>query len=284
MSQGRPSLIEMLGIDTTINVVDVGANPYGGSGLPPYDALLRRGNVRLVGFEPNPEALSVLQSQKGPNETYLPHAVYDGSVQTLRLCQASGMTSLLEPNMDVLGAFHGFEQWGRVVGREQIETVRLDDIAEISDLDFLKIDIQGGELEVFRNGAEKLADCLVIQSEVEFLEMYEGQPLFTDVDLFLREHGFVLHRFIEPTSRALKPLVVNNDPYAGLSQLMWADAVFVRDFTRFEDLKPEKLLKLALILHDIFSSFDLALRALLVRDALVGSNLGQTYLQKLQSA
>jgi FkbM family methyltransferase len=284
MSQGRPSLIEMLGIDTTINVVDVGANPYGGSGLPPYDGLLKRGNVRLVGFEPNPEALSVLQSQKGPNETYLPHAVYDGSVQTLRLCQASGMTSLLEPNMAVLGAFHGFDQWGKVIGREEIETVRLDDVAEISDLDFLKIDIQGGELEVFRNGTKKLADCLVIQSEVEFLEMYEGQPLFTDVDLFLREHGFVLHRFVEPTSRTIKPLVVNNDPYAGLSQLMWADAVFVRDFTRFGELAPEKLLKLALILHDIFGSFDLALRALLVRDAMVGERLGQTYLQKLQTS
>ncbi|WP_193182003.1 FkbM family methyltransferase [Nisaea sediminum] len=284
MSQERMSLTEMLGIDTTINIVDVGANPHAGSGLPPYDALLKRGKVHLVGFEPNPEALAVLQSQKGPNETYLPHAVYDGSVQTLRLCQAPGMTSLLEPNMAVLGAFHGFDQWGKVIAREQIETVRLDDVAEISDLDFLKIDIQGGELEVFRNGTRKLADCLVIQSEVEFLEMYEGQPLFTDVDLFLRERGFVLHRFVEPTSRTIKPLIVNNDPYAGLSQLMWADAVFVRDFTRFGELAPGKLLKLALILHDVFSSFDLALRALLVRDAMVGERLGQTYLQKLQIA
>lgn len=283
MSFKAASLTDMLDIDVTINVVDIGASFYGGSGLPPYHDLLQKGHVHLVGFEPNPGELEDLLSRKGANETYLPHAVYDGKPQELKLCKASGMSSLLEPNRALLGAFHGFDVWGEVVSRERIETVRLDDVPEISDLDFLKIDIQGAELEVFRNGTEKLADCLVIQSEVEFLEMYENQPLFTDVDLFLRDRGFRLHRFVEPTSRTIKPLVVNNDPYAGLSQLMWADAVFVRDFTRLDLLSPEKLLKLAVILHDVFSSYDLALRALLVRDAMLGASDGQIYLQKLQT-
>jgi len=189
---------------------------------------------------------------------------------------------LLEPDPVVLNCFHGFDEWAKVVDRETIQTVRLDDVAEIDNLDFLKIDIQGAELEVFRNGVAKLTDCLVIQSEVEFMAMYENQPLFSDVDLFLRERGFVLHRFTDQTSRVVKPLIVDSNPYAGLSQLLWADAIFIRDFTRFDLLSPEQLLKIAFILHDVYSSFDVALRALLTRDAMLGTRFGEAYLRKLE--
>lgn len=281
MSVERPSLTEMLDIEVTLDVVDIGANPIASAGRPPYQDLLESGKARLVGFEPNGDALAELQERKSAHEVYLPYAVYDGTEQSLRLCKAPGMTSLLEPNPVVLNCFHGFEEWAEVVQREPIKTVRLDEVAEIGNLDFLKIDIQGAELEVFRNGTEKLASCLVIQSEVEFVSMYENQPLFSDVDLFLREQGFVLHRFVEQTSRVIKPLIVDNNPYAGLSQLVWADAIFIRDFTRFDLLSPPQLLKIALILHDVYSSFDVALRALLTRDAMLGTQLAEVYLRKL---
>lgn len=282
MSAERPSLMEMLDIDVTIDVVDIGANPIAVDGRPPYQDLLEAGKVRLVGFEPNRDALAVLQDQKSAHETYLPHAVYDGTEQILKICKAPGMTSLLEPNPAVLNCFHGFDEWAQVIGRETIQTVRLDDVAEIDNLDFLKIDIQGAELEVFRNGTDKLANCLVIQSEVEFMPMYENQPLFSDVDLFLRKHGFMLHRFVQQVSRVVKPLIVDNNPYAGLSQSLWADAIFIRDFTRFDQLSPQQLLKIALILHDVYSSFDVALRALLTRDAMLGTRFGEAYLRKLE--
>ncbi|MEQ8334669.1 FkbM family methyltransferase [Nisaea sp.] len=283
MSAKRPSLTDLLDLDVTVDVVDIGANPIASAGRPPYQDLLDLGKARLVGFEPSPEALAELQARKSAFETYLPYAVYDGTEQSLRICQSPGMTSLLEPNIPVLSCFHGFDEWAKVLGRETIETVRLDDVEEIGNLDFLKIDIQGAELEVFRNGVERLANCLVIQSEVEFMPMYENQPLFTDVDLFLRQRGFVLHRFIDQTSRVVKPLIVDNNPYAGLSQLLWADAVFIRDFTRFDRLTADQLLKIALILHDVYSSFDIALRALLTRDAMIGTRCGETYLRKLET-
>ena len=92
----------------------------------------------------------------------------------------------------------------------------------------------------------------------------------------------MLHRFVQPVSRAVKPLIVDNNPYAGLSQSVWADAIFIRDFTRFDLLNPVQLLKIALILHDVYSSFDVALRALLTRDAMLGSRLGEAYLRKLE--
>ena len=82
------------------------------------------------------------------------------------------MTSLLEPNTSLLNNFHGFLEWSKVQERLTIPTVRFDDVKEFKNLDYLKIDIQGGELRVFCNGVSKLCDCLVIHTEVNFLPMY----------------------------------------------------------------------------------------------------------------
>jgi hypothetical protein len=211
----------------------------------------------------------------------LPNAIGDGRRHTLRHCVAPGMTSLLEPNRAVLSLFHGFSEWGRVVRTEEIDTVRLDDVPETEGLDLLKIDIQGAELMVFQNAIERLTNALVIQTEVEFLEMYVGQPLFSDVDAFLREQGFVLHRFEPLVSRVLRPILLNNDPYAGLSQLLWADAIFVRDFTRLERLSVDQLLRSATIVHDCYRSYDLVMKLLHAHDSRTGKDYSGKYFRHL---
>lgn len=194
------------------------------------------------------------------------------------------MTSLLEPNAEVLSYYHGFPEWGTVIKRLPISTVRLDDVSEIENLDFLKIDIQGGELEVFRNGTNRLSECLVIQTEVEFLPMYVDQPLFSEVEQNLRSQGFLIHRFKPIKSRILKPMLLNNNIYADMSQAFWTDAIFVKDFTKMDQLSPEKLKKLALVLHDVYSSFDLVLLALQAYDTASGTTLAGQYPQFLSQS
>ena len=81
------------------------------------------------------------------------------------------------------------------MGRTRIETQRLDDLAEVDDIDFLKIDIQGGELAVLVHGREKLKNAVVIQTELQFVNLYEGQPSFGEVDQELRAQGFIPHAF-----------------------------------------------------------------------------------------
>jgi len=270
------TLREILDREVRVEIVDIGSNPIDGD--PPYKTLLAGGAAGLVGFDPNLDALAQLEKNKGPNEVYLPHAVADGKQHTLRICHAAGMTSLLQPNPEVLELFHGFSEWGRVIREEKVDTVRLDDVAAIRRMDYLKIDIQGGELMVFQNAVARLADCVVIQTEVEFLPMYVGQPLFSDVDQFLRQQGFVLHRFHPLISRTLKPMVINNDIYAGLSQLFWADAIFVRDFTNLATLDDRQLLVMAVVMHDVYKAFDLVLRLLLEHDKRHNTQLGAKYM------
>lgn len=281
MSQqaASPSFNSLTGQAVRVKVVDVGANPIDTDA--PYSEMLRAGDADIVGFEPNPQGLAELNRRRGPNETYLPYAIGDGKRHTLSFCRAPGMTSLLQPNPRVLNLFHGFPQWSQVTSREEVDTVRLDDIPETALVDLLKMDIQGAELMVLRNAEARLADALVIQTEVEFLPMYVDQPLFADVDLFLRKHDFVFHRFFPTVSRVIQPMLVNQDIYAGMSQTVWADAIFVRDFTRLELLKDGQLLRMAGIMHDCYKSYDLVLHLLLEHDRRSGGHLGPTYLAAL---
>ncbi|NQV82285.1 MAG: FkbM family methyltransferase [Rhodospirillales bacterium] len=275
----KPSLNEILKTNVMIDVVDIGSNPI--DAKPPYAGLLKAGLARVTGFEPNPDALAQLNAKKGDLETYLPYAVADGKTHEFKVCQASGMSSLLEPNQDLLQYYHGFPEWGKVLSRQPIDTVRLDDVEEIGNLDFLKIDIQGGELCAFENATERLAECVVIHTEVEFLPMYVDQPLFSEVEMFLRGLGFRFHRFVPLVSRIIQPMLIDDNIYQDFSQVFWADAVFVRDFTRLTELEPGKLLKLACVLHDVYGSGDLVVRALMAHDALAGSGYAVLYLQTL---
>jgi FkbM family methyltransferase len=240
-----------------INIVDVGANQLLGV-KGPYQCLVDTGLASLVGFEPDPEAFKNLQMIKGPRETYLPVAVGDGKHHQYRICRMSGMNSLLAPNFDLLNLVHCHGPWAEVLNVVDVDTKRLDDIAEIEAVDYIKIDIQGGEMLVFENAMEKLKNCLVVHTEVMFVPMYVGQPLFSEQELFLRKLGLQVHKFFELRGHVLKPFIVRGDQHAPLSQVFWADVIFIKDITHLERLRPEQLLKLAIILHDVYGSVDVA--------------------------
>jgi FkbM family methyltransferase len=242
--------------DRLTAVVDIGANPIDGD--PPYKDFLDAGLCTVTGFEPQPEALERLLAAAGSRETYLPYAVGDGGEHTLRLTEASGMTSLLEPDPSRLALFNGFSGWGAVKGRVQVSTTRLDDVHEIEHLDLLKIDIQGGELMVFRGGSARLDAAVAVHTEVSFVPLYEEQPTFGDIDLELRGRGFVPHMLFAVKRWPIAPVIYGGDFRAGNNQLLEADVVYVRDFGRPDLMSDEQLTHLALIADGVYGSSDLA--------------------------
>jgi FkbM family methyltransferase len=202
--------------------------------------------------------LAQLQARKGALETYLPYAVGDGGSHVLNICRGIGFASLLQPEAKTLTHFPNFTELGRVVQKLPLDTRRLDDIAEIANIDLLKIDIQGGELSVFRNGRAKLAKAVAIQTEVSFVPLYEKQPVFGVIDLELRSLGFIPHMFMAINKKMIAPMMGPN-PAAAFNQLVEADVVYVRDFIQAEAMENEQLKHLALIAHHCYGSFDLAL-------------------------
>ena len=253
-------LADILAPARRTSVVDAGANPIDGD--PPYKAMLAAGLCEVVGFEPQADALARLEAMAGPHERYLPHALGDGTLQTLHVCGLGGMTSLLVPSPPHLALFNLFPIWGEVKSTQPIATKRLDDIAEIAHLDFLKMDVQGSERAVLEHGREKLKEAVAVQTEVSFIPLYEGQPILGDMDLLMRELGFLPHCFTAVKTWPLAPTVVAGQPAKGLRQLLEADLVYVRDFTRAENMSAEQWKHLALIAHHCYGSVDLAARAI----------------------
>ena len=92
-----------------------------------------------------------------------------------------------------------------VTSTSPIKTTRLDDVEGLPPIDFLKLDVQGAELDVLRGATQTLENVLVIESEVEFVPLYKDQPLFGEMQVFLRERGFLFHKLLDIAGRSFRP-------------------------------------------------------------------------------
>lgn len=241
-----------------IDIVDVGAMS---EGQDRYHELVASGLARVTGFEPDPQEFARLQERPASAYRYLPLFLGSGGPATFHATRYPGCASLFEPDPRVIDLFTTIgcstpDGNFYVERSEAVNTTRLDELGPEVAVDYLKIDIQGGELDVLRHGTGKLAQTLVIESEVEFIPLYKDQPLFGDVQCFLRDQGFVLHKLIDVAGRPFAPFMPPN-PFVPISQILWADAVFVRDFSRLERYTDQGLLKAAAILDVVYRSYDL---------------------------
>jgi FkbM family methyltransferase len=263
-----------------LKIVDVGAMSLGDDDSDAYSSLAAATPCDIYGFEPGGDEVTKLNASAKPGRHYLPYFIGDGSAQTFHQCNFNMTSSLFEPNTSLLAKFQNLEELTRVEKTYQVETKRLDDIPELEGTDFLKTDVQGAELMVFRGAARILDHALVVHTEVQFVPLYKGVPLFGEIDIHLRSKGFSLHRMTQ-SGRTFKPLIFMNEINAALSQILWGDAVYVRDFMQFDQLSGTALVKLATILHETYRSVDLAAFALAAYDRQNASNLQQTYIRKL---
>jgi FkbM family methyltransferase len=260
-----------------IRIVDAGAAAYE---TDPYAQLSEQGLCDVIGFEPNAENCASRNANARKGHRYLPYALGDGRLRRFYECENPLTSSLYRPNAPMLSRFSRLDL--PVVGERDIQTHRLDDLSDVRDVDYIKLDVQGAELDIIMGAQSLLRDVVLVHTEVEFIPMYTDQPLFGDIDVALRKSGFWLHKLGGIQGRVLQPLVPNNNPFAPLSQILWADAaIYARSFMTFDQAPPDKLLKLAIILHEVYASFDLAALALRAYDAQTGKGLDRRYLAKL---
>lgn len=93
-----------------------------------------------------------------------------------------------------------------------VETITLDDWAEqnnVDHIDFMWLDMQGGEYQMLKASTKILPTVQVILTEVSYKELYEGCPNFPEFKAWMESQGFVL---------------VDEDSSPGA----WGDALFVR--------------------------------------------------------
>jgi len=277
-------LAEAVRLEDGVRIVDIGANPM--NHKPPYAAMLGAGLCHVVGFEPQQSALDELNARKGPNETYLPYAVGDGGRHTLNLYRGGGLASLFPIRRATVSFLRGLRRAARGQGSEALETMRLDDIAEVGRVDHFKIDIQGGEPMVFEHASRALSEAVCVHSEVSFFPLYEGHRGFGEVDVMLRKAGFLPHSFASLVQRVVLSRRVRALPDVEPRQMLDGDIVYFRDLSQPDGLSDQTVARTAMIAEAVYGFRDLALRCVDIledRDAINSAALDR-YLKAINAA
>lgn len=170
-------------------IVDIGAN------RGQFALVSRRcfPQARIIAFEPLAAPASRFRTVLGDDPLVTLHPVAVGATAceaTMHITGEDDSSSLL-PLTDLQQSLSGT----REVATETIQVEPLSNRVCAEDLmppALLKIDVQGYELAVLQ-GCEPLLDRFShLYVECSFVELYEGQPLATEVIAFLHSHKFGL--------------------------------------------------------------------------------------------
>lgn len=262
-----------------LTIVDVGAMDIGETGALPWQPLVDKGLAQVIGFEPVEAECRRLNDKALAHQRFIPCAIGDGGTHRLRVTQYPACSSIFEPNLPFLSLFQDLEGLFRVTGELDVATRRLDDVAELREAgcDYLKLDIQGAETAALRGGASVLSRTLMVETELILTPMYRAAPRPGELDGALRALGFMPWRYLGSGGRTLQPLQMSVGSADFLSQALWGDLVYVRDYTRADALDAAQWLKLAMLAHTLYAALDLAHLALRRADALLGTSHAVRY-------
>lgn len=195
-------------------IFDVGANRGDISHL--YHDVFPEAEIHA--FEPFPQTYGVLE-ENFSGATFMhcvPKALSNTEgVRQLYVNKNVDTNSLLKPTRMGLSSDSQVENLSRI----DIQTTTLDIYCAqngIERIDILKMDVQGGELDILK-GAQRLLEqnkIGLIYTETYFLEQYEGHPLFHEISGLLHKYGFYLQDIYSPIY--------------GKGCLAWADVIFVK--------------------------------------------------------
>ena len=184
----RAELIAEQAVDA---VVDVGAN----EGL--FAKRLRDDGFsgRIVSFEPLSTAFALLASASADDPNWECVQLALGATMgeaTLNVARNLASSSFLPMDSGLPEA----EPRLAYVGTEECSLSTLDvlapDLFQPEERLYLKLDVQGFELEVLRGAEATLARVLALDVELSQTLLYQGAPLMDEVVAYLAERDYVL--------------------------------------------------------------------------------------------
>ncbi len=236
-------------LDRNVTIIDVGCR-WGFA-----DSWASLGShATIVGYDPDASECDRLRANyAGPCDVHFVPAAL-GATQgrvPLFVTQDPACSSLLEPNSALNSTMPGLA-CTRSSKTTEVELTTLDLSARqlgLAQVDFLKLDAQGSELMVLQGAEASLRSARALEVEVEFNPIYVDQPLFGDVDAFLRARGFVLWRLKNLAHYGVEspqgPFTTHDQHFfdskrvrirSGDGQLLWGNAYFIRaDLAMFRD-------------------------------------------------
>ena len=212
----------------------------GGSRGFPFIKSVNKSIVSVM-YDADTDAVNqmIINTNNLSNRTYcLPYAVGEVSgIVNFYSTVDPNMSSLLMPIQNKNLSFpypqmpfdYLMNEAGRVREVRKVELQSLDEILRenpgIPKPVFLSIDTQGSELSILKGAKETLKTVAAVMVEVEFDELYEGQPLFGEIHEFLTISGFILMDIEKGI-----PTTPFRAPVGGRAkgQLTWGDALYFK--------------------------------------------------------
>jgi FkbM family methyltransferase len=169
------------------SVIDIGANKG------QFSLVVRSlfPDVEIHAFEPlETEFQSFKSVVAGPVKHYAMALGAKPAEAEFYITSRPDSSSLFKPGKD-----HEHLSGVTVSSSKTVKVVRLDDAIDARGLAapvLMKLDVQGGELDVLK-GAENILPFIdTIYTEASFVSLYEHQPLAGEIIGFLAERGFAL--------------------------------------------------------------------------------------------
>lgn len=226
--------------DYPITIVDVGAR--GGFNVE-WRAFGKA--LKVICFEPDEAECARLNAEAPPNVIYLPVALGRRNEEAVfyetRLNFSSG---LYKTNMDYFSRLLNRDN-GEVVGEQRIRVTTLDEALArhgITSVDFIKLDVEGAELDVLIGGERYVRSpaLIGILSEFRFQEEINGCPVFWQLEAHARQLGFRLYgmsfynqsRHVLPYEGLMDYRLPTGErffAYTQYGQIMDGDALYFRD-------------------------------------------------------
>lgn len=167
---------------------------------------------RIVSFEPLPEPYAELELRSGDDPRWECRRLALGS-RSLGAAEMNVAANSVSSSLLPIGERHIAAAPGSApVGSETVAVASLDEIAPgLPDGGrgaYLKLDLQGYELEALRGAEELLAAAAAVEAEVSLIELYEGAPTAAELLEHLGSRGFrcvgVFRGFTDSRGRALQ--------------------------------------------------------------------------------
>jgi FkbM family methyltransferase len=147
-------------------------------------------NIKEYGFE---DRIIPIKTALGQTEGEVRFFVSEGQAPKVKTWNTGNKSSSIYPPLHHLKV----HPWCNFK-ISKCHMMQLDDLLlppfNIMPFDFIHIDVQGAELDVFKGGKEALSYAMAVWCEVSNIELYKGQPMKAEIVDYMDKHDFMVSK------------------------------------------------------------------------------------------